>query len=178
MIVRPARASDLDAWAAARAELWPDGDDRGVLREEAAALLEGRIVDDDPGGAPEGVGPAVAFAAFVAERDGALIGFAEVTERAWARWALGEPEDGAGSGERGLAVGYLEAWWVAPGARRRGVGRALVEACAAWARGRGLRALASDTDEGHAALSRAAHAGCGFVEVEGMRFVRVGWPEG
>ena len=60
-------------------------------------------------------------------------------------------------------VAYLEGWYVAPEWQGLGVGRALVEAAEAWARGRGLRELASD-----AVLSNhegiAAHRALGFQE--------------
>lgn len=62
-------------------------------------------------------------------------------------------------------VGYLEEWWVAPTVRGQGVGRALVDAGAAWARTQGCHELASDTwlDRED---SQAAHLALGFTEVD------------
>lgn len=59
-------------------------------------------------------------AMFVADDGGELVGSAGV---------FLDPEDGRQP--------HLIAMWVAPGARRRGVGRALVEAVLGWARGAG-----------------------------------------
>lgn len=52
---------------------------------------------------------------------------------------------------------------VAPAARRRGLGRALVEAALAEARRRGAEAAFLEVAEGNAA-ARALYAGCGFTE--------------
>ena len=49
--------------------------------------------------------------------------------------------------------------------RRRGVGRALVRAAEEWARGQGLREVASDALLDNVASHRA-HEGLGFTEVE------------
>ena len=43
----------------------------------------------------------------------------------------------SGQAEEPQAVAYLERWYMAPGARGRGIGRTLVEAAEAWGR-RGL----------------------------------------
>jgi len=75
----------------------------------------------------------------------------------------------------GMAGGYFAAeeretatlWgmWVDPSARRRGLGRELVEAVAAWARGCGanrLRLAVTDCDSSRPAAS--LYRGLGFVE--------------
>src|SRR4051812_16810117 len=62
-------------------------------------------------------------------------------------------------------VGYVEAWYVDPDARRSGYGRALLEAAEAWARGRGYREMASDARLGND-VSRAAHLRSGYQEVD------------
>jgi len=46
--------------------------------------------------------------------------------------------------DRDLDTGYLISTWVAPEARGRGIGAALVREVLAWARGRGLRHLLLD----------------------------------
>lgn len=62
-------------------------------------------------------------------------------------------------------VGYLEGWYVIPEARRRGIGRALVEAAEAWARARGCTEMASDTELANR-LSQMAHSRLGYEETE------------
>ena len=62
-------------------------------------------------------------------------------------------------------VGYLEAWYVDPDVRRQGVGRALVAAAEAWARGRGSREIASDARLDNV-VSHAAHRRAGYEEVD------------
>ena len=91
---------------------------------------------------------------FVAERaDGSLAGFVEVGTRPYA--------DGCDSSP----VGYVEAWYVDPDARRCGYGRALVAAAEEWARSKGYREMASDAQlENH--VSHAAHRQAGYEEVD------------
>ena len=90
---------------------------------------------------------------FVAERaDGTLAGFVEVGARPYA--------DGCDTSP----VGYIEAWYVDPDARRRGHGRALIAAAEAWALARGYREMASDALIDNA-LSHAAHHRLGYEEV-------------
>jgi aminoglycoside 6'-N-acetyltransferase I len=54
---------------------------------------------------------------------------------------------------------------VDPDMRRKGVGAALVRAAEAWAREKGLREFASDTELANTASQRA-HVALGFTEVE------------
>jgi aminoglycoside 6'-N-acetyltransferase I len=109
LIVRPATADDRQAWAAIRALLWPEEGAAGHAAELAALA-----------GDPQ-------FAGFVADDEGLLIGFAEATVRSYAEGCGDEP------------AAYLEGIWVAPGHRRKGVGRALLEAVETWGRARGHR---------------------------------------
>lgn len=62
-------------------------------------------------------------------------------------------------------IGYLEAWYVDPDYRGRGLGRRLAERGEAWARSEGCREMASDTNPGYP-LSPAAHDALGYEEVE------------
>jgi aminoglycoside 6'-N-acetyltransferase I len=84
---------------------------------------------------------------------GSIRGFAEVGERAYADGCETQP------------VAYLEGWYVDAEARGRGLGRALVRAVEAWARERGYRELASDTELANLGSQRA-HERLGFTEVE------------
>lgn len=113
--VRAARAGDEGAWAALRAELWPEG----TVAEHAAELPDWLSARDT--------------CAFVAEVEGEIVGFLEGRLRSHADGCATSP------------VGYLEGWYVRPAWRRKGVGAALVEAFEAWARGEGCVELASDT---------------------------------
>ena len=61
-------------------------------------------------------------------------------------------------------VGYIEGWYVDGDVRRRGVGRALVEAAEAWARSKGCRQMASDAELWND-VSHQAHGALGYREV-------------
>jgi aminoglycoside 6'-N-acetyltransferase I len=65
----------------------------------------------------------------------------------------------------GSPVPYVEAWYVAPEMRRRGIGAALMRAARAWALENGYRELASDTQLSNEDSARA-HRALGFEEVE------------
>jgi len=125
-----------------RAALWPDA---GIdaLRAEAVAW------DASQG---------IALLAF--DDDGRAIGLAEASLR----------RDYV-NGTESSPVGFLEAWFVQPDHRGRGVGRALVAAVEDWTRGRGCRELASDALLDNTG-SHAAHAACGFEETERVVYFR------
>ena len=91
---------------------------------------------------------------FVAEReDGSVAGFVDVGARRYA--------DGCDTSP----VGYIEAWYVDPDVRRKGYGRALLEAAEEWARGRGYREMASDAQLNNE-ISYEAHRRAGYAEVD------------
>ena len=75
------------------------------------------------------------------------------------------------NGTESSPVGFLEAWYVAPPWRGRGVGRALIAAVEGWTRGQGCAELASDALLDNTA-SHAAHAACGFEETERVVYFR------
>jgi len=128
-----------------RQALWPEG----------SAADHSADVDRFFGG-----GSSNPLAVLVAEDAGtALVGFAEVSIRAYA-------EDC-----RTDHVGFLEGWFVAPGFRRRGIGRALVAAAEDWARSQGCTEFASDTavENESGAL---AHRALGFAEAGIVRCFR------
>lgn len=138
--VRPARPADAAAWARLRTALWPEAPDDHP--PEIAAYFA------DP--------PEAAVCLLAEEEEGRIAGFAELGMRAYAEGCASTP------------VGYLEGIWVEPDRRKSGVGRALVEAGAAWARALGCRELASDRALDNDA-SGAFHVAIGFDEV--MRIV-------
>lgn len=119
-----------------RLDLWPD--------EGLPSLTQGM---DEWLDSAEG-------AVFVAEDSaGKLIGFVEAAQRTYAEGAETSP------------VGYVEGWYVAPDARQRSVGGALLQAAENWAKKRGLTEMASDTWL-HNELSIAAHKRLGYQEKE------------
>ncbi|MGE3874466.1 MAG: N-acetyltransferase family protein [Parvibaculaceae bacterium] len=98
------------------------------------------------------IGNSSIAAAFIAET-GLPIGFVELGLRNYAEGCNTSP------------VAYVEGLYVKTGHRRRKIGAALVQAAEDWAKDRGHKELASDTqlinDE-----SLAAHRAYGFSEVE------------
>lgn len=134
MNIRPLQTQDLMAYLQLRIALWPDS--AGDFEREVSEILN-----------------ADHLASFVAEQDGTLVGFVEVSLRAYAEGCDSSP------------VGYLEGWYVAPTHRKTGVGRRLVEAAEDWARAKGCTEMASDT-ELHNIQSQQAHARLGYQEVE------------
>jgi aminoglycoside 6'-N-acetyltransferase I len=147
--VRSVRRTDAERWIDLRAALWPD-QPREELAREALAHLDGR------GFMLEAVLVAV-------DARDALVGFAELSLRPYAEGCVTTP------------VAFVEGWFVAAERRGSGVGRALMTAAEAWARGRGCRELASDTTLDNTA-SAAAHQALGFEEVEQIRCFRKALP--
>ena len=89
-------------------------------------------------------------------RPGAFISF---SLRPWAEGCMSEP------------VPYVEGWWVDPDLRRRGVGRALMDAVVQWCREHGYRELGSDVEPGNA-VSLGAHSAMGFEPTLQVQFLR------
>ena len=136
-VIRPLEPGDAQHWSRMRTALWPDTEDQH--RAEIEDFLAGRAHDID--------------SVLIAESDGQIAGFAEVNIRNFAE------------GSRSAAVPYLEAWYVQPDFRGRGLGRQLMQAVENWAREQGYCELASDTtlDNEH---SIALHKDLGFRETE------------
>lgn len=144
--VRRVTAFDRGAWAAMRADLWPEESVEAHVAE-VGRFLQGTAREPS--------------AVLVAETgDGKLVGFAELSIRAYAEGCATD------------RVGYLEGWYVAPRLRRRGIGRALLRAALDWARAQGCAEFASDTGETNSA-SAAAHRALGFTDVGLVRCFRM-----
>ena len=141
--VRQATLGDAAALARLRHALWPDGSEAEHRQE-----VERFLTDLGHRGA-----------VLVADGRSRLLGFAEVSIRAYAE------------GCRSDRVGYLEGWFVEPEARQHGIGRQLVAAAEAWARLQGCVEFASDAEEANE-LSAAAHRAVGFAEVGLIRCFR------
>src|SRR5688572_7131156 len=90
---------------------------------------------------------------------GAPLGFAELSIRAYAEDCVTD------------RVAYLEGWYVVPEARRRGVGRALIDAAEKWAVAQGCTEFGSDALLDND-TSAAAHAALGFEETVQIRCFR------
>ena len=143
--VRLLRPEDKDAWVRLRTALWPDVS-AAEHDVEAERFLSGAARE------PQAV--------LVAESPGhGLVGFAEISIRAYAEGC---------STDR---VGYLEGWFVAPAARRRGTGRALVRAAEEWSRSQGCVEFASDAEADNDESARA-HLALGFEDVGLVRCFR------
>ena len=136
MTIRAYRDADWPEWLRLSLALFPEHSGEDL----ASGMREARARAD--------------AAIFVAERaDGSLSGFVEAGTRPYA--------DGCDTSP----VGYLEAWYVDPDVRRQGVGRALIAAAEAWARGRGYHEMASDARLDNT-VSHAAHRRAGYQEVD------------
>jgi aminoglycoside 6'-N-acetyltransferase I len=134
VMVRSVRPEDRAEWLRMRRALWDD-----CPVEQQVGEMEEIL-----GSGTEEV--------FVAERPGGgLCGFVEAAIRPWAIGCEARP------------VGYIEGWYVDPDMRRRGVGRALVEAAEAWTRSRGCRQMASDAELWNE-VSHQAHGALGYEE--------------
>lgn len=114
--------------------------------------------DDHPGDVAEMLEKGTTWG-FIAEADGKPMGFAELSVRAYANGCEQRP------------VPFLEGIWVDPAAQRAGVGRALVDHLAAFARARGFTELCSDALLDNT-LSHTAHAAWGFAETERVIYFR------
>lgn len=137
--VRMPELDDQPEWLRLRLALWPD------CTPEQHELEMGTVLAD-----------ADRVAVFVSPAaHGQLAGFVEVALRAWREGCAGSP------------VGYVEALYVSPTERDRGVGAALLGAAEAWARERGCGTIsadvAADNDRG-----RSLHRRLGYEET-GMR---------
>lgn len=141
--VRPVTRADATAWLAMREALWPD--DLGDHAKEIEAFFAGRLT--------------MPLQVLVATDGDSIVGFAELSIRAYAEECY--------TGR----VAFLEGWYVAPDARRKGVGRALVRAAEEWGRAQGCTEFASDALLDNT-VSQAAHQALGFEEVVQIRCFR------
>lgn len=145
MTVRPVSPSDAEAWVRMRSGLWPDA---------SADEHEREVAEFFAGTLPEPAGVLLAI-----DEGGAAVGLIELSIRATAE------------GCRTNRVAYVEGWFVAPAARRSGVGRALIEAAEEWGRAQGCEELASDTKIANEASARA-HRALGFEDAGVIRCFR------
>jgi aminoglycoside 6'-N-acetyltransferase I len=143
--VRPAKIEDAQAWLRMRDALWPD----------YANTWHGDEIQQFFAGTLK-----MPLAVLIAEDDaGKPLGFAELSIRNYAEDCVTD------------RVAYLEGWYVVPGARRKGVGRALVAAAEQCARQQGCTEFGSDAAIDNE-ISAAAHRALGFTETAQIRTFR------
>ncbi|MGE5800688.1 MAG: aminoglycoside 6'-N-acetyltransferase [Gemmatimonadota bacterium] len=143
--VRAARKEDAPAWLRMRDSLWPDYASTWHS-DEIQQFFAGKLSNP--------------LAVLIAEDDaGKALGFAELSIRNYAEDCVTD------------RVAYLEGWYVVPGARRQGVGRALLLAAEQWAKGEGCAEFASDAVIDNE-ISAAAHRALGFTETAQIRCFR------
>ncbi len=143
--VRSAKPDDASDWLRMREALWPE-DRAGTHAGEIEQFFAGAL----------NMPLEVLLAADEANH---VVGFAELSIRNYAEDCVTD------------RVAYLEGWYVAPEWRRRGVGKALVEAAEAWARAQGCTEFGSDALLDNA-TSAAAHKALGFEETVQIRCFR------
>ncbi|MBI3788945.1 MAG: GNAT family N-acetyltransferase [Ignavibacteriales bacterium] len=135
--IRPVELKDSAAWEQMREALWPSAS--GEHASEIAKFFSGNhdITEE---------------VLVACNESGELVGFVELSIRSHA--------EGCSSHR----IAYLEGWFITPSARRKGIGKILVEAAEQWGRTQGCCELASDTEiENHTSI--AAHQSLGFSEV-------------
>lgn len=115
--IRKVKYSDRAQWLRMRKSLWPDcSDDRHRLEMDLILSSNGIV--------------------FMAESpDSNLIGFAEISIR-----------NDHVEGTNRSPVPYLEGWYVEPGYRGEGIGKALIKAAEDFALRKGFHELASDAE--------------------------------
>jgi aminoglycoside 6'-N-acetyltransferase I len=139
--VRPAVLNDAPAVGRMRALLWPESSVE-EHSAEASAIVTGES------------GSTLPVVIFVAETSAGVAGFIEVGLRSHA--------DGC---DVSRPVGFVEGWFVDEHWRGQGIGRQLIAAAEAWARGQGCLEMASDTWIDNEASQRA-HEALGYEVVD------------
>jgi aminoglycoside 6'-N-acetyltransferase I len=136
MHIRPVQPTDRAEWLRMRLQLW------GGIPEEHTNDMNTYFASPQ-----EAV-------TFVVERSaGKLGGFIEVSLRNYAEGCTTSP------------VAYIEGWYVDQDLRRGKVGSQLVHTAEEWARRRGFKEIASDTQIDNM-VSLQAHQALGYEEVE------------
>lgn len=133
---------DSWAWLEMRNDLWPNHENSWHA-EEIKHFFNGMLK--------------MPLAVLVAEDESTeIVGFVELNIRPYAEDCLTD------------RVAFLEGWYVKPNARKKGVGRALVQASLEWGREQGCTEFASDAELDNE-VSEKAHLALGFEEVNRIR---------
>jgi aminoglycoside 6'-N-acetyltransferase I len=142
--IEACESADHPGWLRLRQALWPDSTREQHLAEMTAFLAN----------------PA-RFRQFIAySHSREAVGLAEASIRS-----------DYVNGTESSPVAFLEGLYVAPQARRQGIGATLVDAVAGWARAAGCRELASDAVLENS-ISHVVHRALGFEETERVVFFR------
>ena len=133
--IRRVTLEDRAEWFKMRKGIWPEAPDAYISFD-----MDGILASDN-------------YAVFLAVVDGRPVGMIEARLREY------------GEGCETSPVGYVEAWFVYPEMRGRGIAGALIQAAEDWTRGKGCTEMAPDTwlDNGP---SIRAHLKLGYFEVE------------
>ena len=143
--VRSAIADDADVWLRMREALWPHLDG-GSHIGEVQQYFQGKLR------MPLEVLLAV-------DNRGVAVGFAELSIRSYAEGCESD------------RIAYLEGWYVEPGFRGQGVGRALITAAEEWGIRQGCTEFGSDAELENE-VSAQAHQALGFEETVKLRCFR------
>lgn len=135
MIVRDARPEDIAAWAAMRAQLWPDVDAVGLAEDLPAMLTDATL-----------------WNFILTDANGQAVGFAEIQLRTMFDGCVVAPYP------------HIEGIWIEAAHRRTGAGRRLLAAIEDRARNGGYAQIGSDVELDNLG-SQAWHETCGFAEV-------------
>ncbi len=139
--VRILKETKLDSWLSARQKLWPTSTESELLKD-----LKHQLQSDK-------------FIAWAIWQDDSIIGFLELYIRSFANGCTSQP------------VPFLEAIWVDPKWRNKGVGRELLEVAEKWASSNGFDEMGSDADLDNI-TSHKAHEAWGFSETERVVYFR------
>jgi aminoglycoside 6'-N-acetyltransferase I len=143
--IRSVTAADTHEWLRMRHALWPD-DSPAQHRQDIDRYFGGERRE-----------PAEVLLALTANMT--PVGFAELSIR--------NIVDSCSTDR----VAYLEGWYVVPEARRKGIGRALIQAAEEWAIRQGCTEFGSDAQIDND-VSHAAHLHSGFEETGRVRTFR------
>lgn len=140
--VRPIEEDEINEWFRLRRLLWDESTER-EHRVEMMDILEHTETQ----------------LVLVAEYDNRLVGFLEASIRPFVEDCYSDQ------------VGYLEGWFVENEYRKHGLGRQLVETAEKWAKSKGCREMASDSEIGNE-LSLNAHLSLGYQETSRLVHLR------
>ena len=144
-IIRSVTPADINEWLRMRSALWPDGS-AAQHRQDIDRYFAGDRRE-----------PAEVLLALTTNL--APLGFAELSIRNIVDSCTTD------------RVAYLEGWYVVPESRRKGIGRALIQAAEQWAISQNCMEFGSDSDIDND-VSHAAHLRSGFEETGCVRTFR------